>query len=136
LKRLSLIRRNDDTAAETLAELILGILIHGIVFLLLGMIVMKHRLWFAAGLLVGILAAVYAVLNMYDTLYVGLDMSRKDSSSYIMKKSLTRAAIALALMVVSVLLDPYAFTGVVVGLLSIKTSGLFNRLLGRFLKKE
>jgi c-di-GMP-related signal transduction protein len=97
---------------------------------------MKHRLWFAAGLLVGILAAVYAVLNMYDTLYVGLDMSRKDSSAYIMKKSLTRAAIALALMVVSVLLDPYAFTGVVVGLLSIKTSGLFNRLLGRFLKKE
>lgn len=123
--------RNDESAGRTLAELILGILIHGIFFLALGMIVMNRRLLFALGLLAGLIAAVFAVINMYDTLNMGLELKGKESIRYIRQKSFIRMAVALVLMLAAVLIDINLFIGVVVGLLSIKTSGLFNRYLDR-----
>lgn len=123
--------RNDESAGRTLAELILGILIHGIFFLALGMIVMNRRLLFALGLLAGLIAAVFAVINMYDTLNMGLELKGKESVRYIRQKSFIRMAVALVLMLAAVLIDINLFIGVVVGLLSIKTSGLFNRYLDR-----
>ncbi len=123
--------RNDESAGRTLAELILGILIHGIFFLALGMIVMNRRLLFALGLLAGLIAAVFAVINMYDTLNMGLELKGKESVRYIRQKSFIRMAVALILMLAAVLININLFIGVVVGLLSIKTSGLFNRYLDR-----
>ena len=123
--------RNDESAGRTLAELILGILIHGIFFLALGMIVMNRRLLFALGLLAGLIAAVFAVINMYDTLNMGLELKGKESIRYIRQKSFIRMAVALVLMLAAVLININLFIGVVVGLLSIKTSGLFNRYLDR-----
>lgn len=130
LKKMSRIR-NDESAGRTLAELILGILIHGIFFLALGMIVMNRRLLFALGLLAGLIAAVFAVINMYDTLNMGLELKGKESVRYIRQKSFIRMAVALILMLAAVLININLFIGVVVGLLSIKTSGLFNRYLDR-----
>lgn len=130
LKKMSRIR-NDESAGRTLAELILGILIHGIFFLALGMIVMNRRLLFALGLLAGLIAAVFAVINMYDTLNMGLELKGKESIRYIRQKSFIRMAVALVLMLAAVLININLFIGVVVGLLSIKTSGLFNRYLDR-----
>lgn len=135
LKKLSRIR-SDESAGRTLAELILGIMIHGILFFVLGMIVMSRRAYFGTGLLAGLAAAVYAVINMYDTLNIGLEMKGKDSVSYIRRKSLARTAAALILMVIAIIIDIYAFIGVVTGLISIKTSSIFNRILNRFLGAE
>lgn len=132
MKKLSRIR-SDESAGRTLAELILGILIHGILFFVLGMIVMAKRLFFAVGLLVGLAAAVYAVINMYDTLNMGLELKDKDSIVYIRRKSLTRLGVALVLMIIALFIDMNSFIGVVIGLISIKTSGMFNRILIRFL---
>lgn len=94
---------------------------------------MAKRLFFAVGLLVGLAAAVYAVINMYDTLNMGLELKDKDSVIYIRRKSLTRLGVALVLMVIAFFIDINAFIGVVVGLISIKTSGMLNRILLHFL---
>lgn len=136
IQRLQKIRsrkESDKVAGRALAKMIVGILLHGILFFIIGMIVIPRRIIFSLGLIVGLAGAIFAAISIYDALDIGLDLGEKSARMHVIKKTLIRFAVAIILMVGAILINIYAFVGVTVGLLSLKTSGLFHMAINKFL---
>ena len=128
------IRRN-DAAGQVLAQLIAGIVMISFIFLAVGLLLCPGtgKLFFGAGLIVGMIAAVFAVIGMYDALDAGLRLNERGAASYIRARSILRIVVAFVLLLAAVLINVYAFAGVTAGLISIKLSGLTNKLIKRII---
>ena len=74
LIRLMRIRR-DDEAGRTLAGLIFGCMLFGILVIIIGLIFVPKRLLFTAGVILGEIAAALFLINMYDTIETSLLMN-------------------------------------------------------------
>ena len=137
MKRLLRIRR-DDSAGHVLAQLIIGIFFISMIFLAAGLIIIsgKGKLFYLAGLLIGMGLAVAAVIHMYDVLDAGLRLNERGAATYIRNRSLLRMALAFVVLLAAVFIDVHAFAGVTLGLISIKLSGLSNKFIRRHLTKE
>ncbi len=143
LIRLTRIRR-DREAGRTLAELIFGILLISALFLLIGTAFLPGRWYFLGGLLVGTVAAVLLVINMYDSIEAALSMNEKRARSYGSLHSVLRILVIAVLLGIAIWIDIYSFVGVALGVVSIKLSGLlhgffaglFARLMGEERPKD
>ena len=113
----------------------LRIVMISFIFLAVGLLLCPGtgKLFFGAGLIVGMIAAVFAVIGMYDALDAGLRLNERGAASYIRARSILRIVIAFVLLLAAVLINVYAFAGVTAGLISIKLSGLTNKLIKRII---
>ena len=132
--------RRDRIAGRTLAELIFGIILVCMVLAVIGGIFLPGRWFFLGGLLVGAVAAVLLVINMYDTIEASLMMNEKRARSYGSWHAVLRILVTAVILGVAIWIDIYAFVGVAIGVASLKVSGLLHipiaKLFRRFLPEE
>ena len=132
--------RRDRIAGRTLAELIFGIILVCMVLAVIGGIFLPGRWFFLGGLLVGAVAAVLLVINMYDTIEASLMMNEKRARSYGSWHAVLRILVTAVILGVAIWIDIYAFVGVALGVASLKVSGLLHipiaKLFRRFLPEE
>lgn len=114
---------------KVLKELYVGIGIHLIFFLVLGMILIDAKLRFLCGIIIGALCAMVVSHNMYKSLDIGLELPPKDARNYVRKRSIFRLVFMLVVLVVSVIIDNTVFLGTIVGLLGLKTSAFLNPII-------
>ncbi|MCR4740383.1 MAG: hypothetical protein K5886_09035, partial [Lachnospiraceae bacterium] len=81
---------------ETLSEFLTGVGVWGAVVLIVSMIVSKRRLYAAAGLLVGLILAVFYIINLYSSIDASLDFDEKDAVVLARKKYLFRYLVICA----------------------------------------
>ncbi|MBR6172793.1 MAG: ATP synthase subunit I [Eubacterium sp.] len=139
LIRLTRIRR-DREAGRTLAELIFGVLLIAMVFLLIGTIFLPGRWFYLGGTLVGTVAAVLLVINMYDSIEAAVSMNERRARRYASWHAVLRILVTAALLAIAIWISVYSFVGVCMGVISIKLSGLmhplFERLFVRLMGEE
>ena len=132
--------RRERVAGRTLAELIFGIILVSAVLAVIGGIFLPGRWFFLAGLLVGAVAAILLVINMYDTIDAALNMTEKRARSYGSLHGVLRILATGVMLGVAVWIDVYAFVGAALGVASLKVSGLLHipiaRLFAVFLPEE
>ena len=124
----------EDASHQMIKELIIGILIHGCVFFILGIIFMRPIWLYVLSLLVGLAGACALVYNMYISLGKALDMNSNKARSYVTLYSFLRLGGACALMIIGMLIDWTAFVGVAIGLISIKVSAFLNPLIKKYFR--
>ena len=132
--------RRDRVAGRTLAELIFGIILVSAVLAVIGGIFLPGRWFFLGGILVGAIAAILLVINMYDSIEASLSMNEKRARSYASRHAVMRIVITGILLALAIWIDVYAFVGVALGVASLKVSGLLHvpiaALFRRFLPEE
>ncbi len=127
--------RRDDVAGRTLAGLIFGCLLYGIVAILIGLIFVPKKLLFTAGVILGVIAASLFLVNMYDSIDASLEMNEKKAKGFTFGRKTVRLIIALLVMVVTIILDTYMFAGAAIGLFTIKFSALTHPLIDKLIDK-
>ena len=139
LIRLMRIRR-DDEAGRTLAGLIFGCMLFGILVIIIGLVFVPKRLLFTAGVILGEIAAALFLINMYDTIETSLLMNEKRAKGFTFGRKTVRLIIAIAVLVITIILDVWMFAGAAIGLYTIKLSALTNplidKLIGRIIEEE
>lgn len=118
---------------KVLKELYIGMGICFLVFLLLGVFLMRPYYVFVIALLVGNAGGVFRIYYMYDVLDRVLDMDREGAKKKTIIHSLLRTAISVALMVGAMFVSWTAFVGVTVGLIEPKISAYFNPQIKKLL---
>lgn len=111
---------------KVLKELYIGILIHVVLFMLIGAVFMRPVWIYEVALLVGGIASCLMMFNVYDCLDRALEMQAKSAKSFMTVRVLLRLVIRLGLMVAGIMIHWTAFVGVVIGLLAPKTSAYLN----------
>lgn len=126
--------RVDASVRRTIRELNIGICIYGFVFMLLGIIFIRPIWLYVVALIIGLLGDVLLVYSMYSSLDKALDMNSNKARSFVTLHAFLRLGGVCALMIVGILIDWTAFVGVVVGLLGLKISALFNPVIKKYFR--
>ena len=75
--------------SETLKELLIGIWIYGILVEIVGIVLVKEKIYFSVGLGVGILMASAAAIHMWWGLDKGLDLG-EGAGKYVLSQNMIR----------------------------------------------
>ncbi len=129
-------RMESKPETRALLELYVGIIIFSTIFLVVGIIFIKPRLWFGLGVILGGLGAVLQAYGIYDTLDRALSEDKENAQKQVMLKSIARLLISFIIMVLSILISKAMFVGVIFGLLSLKLSGVFNPIIKKLILKH
>lgn len=119
-----------------LHELYIGIAVHVIVFMLLGLIFMRPVWMYELALLVGGFAAAILLFHTYDCLDKALELPAKNAKSFITLRVILRLVIRVAIMVAGIMIHWTAFVGIVIGMLSPKTAAYLNPLIKKLSDKK
>ena len=102
--------------SDVLPELLLGIFAYGAVCEIIGVLLVSDKLFYSAGLIIGILMASAMAVHMAWSLSVALSLAQDDAVKMMQKHNLLRygvVTIALGLLMVSGLGNPLAaFLGI------------------------
>ena len=110
-------------AKQTLKELMAGLAVWGgFVFVIL-MIVSRHRLAVACGLLTGLGTAVWLIWHMYRHLDIALDLGEKHAARHIQVSSVKRFLVMAVVLVAAMMEYRYIHPiGTVLGMFGVKIS--------------
>ena len=107
---------------ETLLDLVIGCLIYGFVFELIGLLAVPDRTAWTLGLLLGILAAIGMSISMYMGIDSALSMDPQAAGRSMTIQSILRLLVMLLVGLLAIRVKQISFPAVVVGLLGLKVS--------------
>lgn len=125
---------------ETLAELISGVLIIGVLIQLAAFLVSGFLLPFVTGFWIGIATAVFLAVHMYRSIDRALDMAPGDAEKYMRKAYVIRTMVILAVAAVVTYFKLGYVMATFVGVLCLKFGAflqpLVHKISGKFKKKK
>ena len=122
------IRSND-----TLKELLTGIAVWGMLVLAFILIFTKRKLYGTIGLIVGLLLAVFYVINLYTTIDASLDLDEKEAAAYTRQKYLIRYVVVCVVYVILALTDAGNLFTCFAGILGIKLGAYLQPFVRRYI---
>ena len=121
-------------AKQTLKELMAGLAVWGILMFVILMIVSRHRLAVACGLLVGLAVAAWLLWHMYHHLDIALDMDAGHAGRHIQVSAMKRFLVMGIILAVSMTQYQYIHPiGTVLGMFGMKISAFMQPKLHRFM---
>ena len=114
--------KNMDSLKRTVLELLLGIVISGIVFEILGLILAKEKLFFTTGLLFGMLLAAGMAIHMAYNINDALDWDANHAAKILKKGSMLRYAAVVLLSVLFSYLEWGNVIALWLGIMTLKTA--------------
>lgn len=107
---------------RTLAELIAGIILSGVIAGIIGIFFVSHKAGFCISLCIGTFAAGLLAVHMYVTLSRMMDMHEDDRDGYIRRSYVLRFIFMAALVLCGLKIPALHFPGLFLGLLTLKAS--------------
>lgn len=121
-------------AKQTLKELMAGLAVWGIVVLVILMIVSRHRLAVACGLLVGLAVAAWLLWHMYRHLDIALDMDATHAGRHIQASAMKRFLVMAVVLAVTMTQYRYVHPiGTVLGMFGMKLSAFMQPTVHRLM---
>lgn len=126
-------RMSAKPETRTLLELYVGIIVCSLIMLGVGLIFARPVWMYLVGIIIGTVATLFQLYNMYDTIERALSVDEGKARGYMTSKSMFRLIISAAVMVIAYFIGFTTFVGVILGLFSLKFSALINPLVKKFL---
>ncbi len=122
MKRIKWIEKTN----ETLLGLIFGCLAWGVLVEVIGLFIVKDRIGYTVGVVLGTAVAVWMSVNMEKSLKRGLLMDKSKSRWFMTIRSILRWIIMLAVIWAGLRFDAISFPGVLLGLIGLKIAALLH----------
>ncbi len=118
---------------QTLAGLLLGILILTAVTAAAGSLIVSERLSFLASLGLGSLTSMLLTVHMYIIINRALDMASEDAIRYSQRNAVFRILFLIIVVIAGLKLPVLHIPGLLLGLLTLKLSAYMQPLLRRLI---
>ena len=114
-------------AKQTLKELMAGLAVWGAAVLAILMIVPRHRLAVACGLILGLAVAAWLLWHMYHHLDIALDLDEKHAGRHMQASSMKRFLVMAVVLAVTMTQYRYVHPiGTVLGMFGMKISAFMQ----------
>lgn len=121
---------------ETLAELLIGILLWGVIWQAGGVWFVRDKAGCSLGLWAGILTAGVCAVHMYRSLDRALDLSEKDAQKYMMSRSMMRYGLIIVVLLVLMITEAGNPLCGFLGVMGLKTAAYLQPLLHKVMEKR
>lgn len=114
-------------AKQTLKELMAGLAVWGAAVLAILMIVSRHRLAVACGLILGLAVAAWLLWHMYHHLDIALDLDERHAGRHMQASSMKRFLVMAVVLAVTMTQYRYVHPiGTVLGMFGMKISAFMQ----------
>ncbi|MCR5790744.1 MAG: hypothetical protein K6G83_12715 [Lachnospiraceae bacterium] len=121
---------------ETLQEFLTGIGLYGGVCLAAALIFSERKLYAVIGLVIGLLAAVFYVLQLYHAIDASLDYDEKGAAACMRKNFLIRYLVVAAVAVLTAVTDIGSIFTCFAGILGVKLGAYLQPFVRRHFFKR
>ena len=121
---------------ETLAELLLGILLWGIFWQAVGVWFVPDKAACSLGLWLGTLTAGICAAHMYRALDRALEFSEKDAQKYVMSRSMMRYGLITAVLLILMVTQIGNPLSCFLGIMGLKAAAYLQPLMHKVFKKR
>ncbi len=121
---------------QTFRDLLVGIVLFGLLFVLIGIIWPSSKLEYYLGLAIGLCVAVAMIYDIYLSLQKGLSMEGERANNYFRKKVIVRIGFILVILLVALFVDNIQLISVVFGILTLKFAAYIQPLTHKFFKNR
>lgn len=126
-----------DDGKQTLIDLIIGIVVLTILFVLIGLLWKGQRWHFVSGVLIGAVVSVLMAIHMYRTILKAVDLEEKGAISLSRRNSVIRLFIVAVLLGLAVLfVSEFMAFGILMGFFCLKFSAYIQPLTHKFITKK
>ena len=127
-------------AREVMIDLIVGCVLHGLFYGLVGCIVVENKAAFAAGIGLGTLVACGLAVSMTRSVETCVDLPPDKAQRTMMIRSICRMLVMLMAGWIAIRYPFFSFPGVIIGLLGLKVAAYLHiyinvYITGRLRKK-
>lgn len=125
-----------DEGKQTFRDLLVGIIIFAVVFVLVGIVWTGSKLDYYLGLAIGLIVAVAMIYDIYLSLQKGLTLEGDKANQYFRKKVIVRTSFILIILIVTLFVDNIQLLSVVFGILTLKFAAYLQPLTHKFFKNK
>lgn len=130
-----MIREKIRTLNDTVRELTAGVFLTGMVIQAVGMWFVEDKLYFTAGLWIGVALAVFMALHMNRSIENAVMLSEEDAPAYCRKMYAVRTGVVLLIFGCAAFFRPGNVVALFLGLFSLKFGAYLQPVLHRLLVK-
>ncbi len=123
-------RKKDN---KIIADLIIGIAVSGLFFLLIGMVWVSDKWLYARSLMIGMLGAAGMVIHMYYSLNKALDMEPARAENHVRISYLQRTAVLSLLFAAGVYFKIVTVVPCFLGVMTLKTSAYLQPYINKWI---
>ena len=121
---------------EMFLDLLIGIILCGVVFGILGMIITKGNLWYLLGIAAGTGAAAGILIHMMVSIQKAVHMDTNQASRYMVKCSIIRYLAMLLILLLGIKGDFACFIGIVIGFLGNKAAACLQKPTHQYITRK
>lgn len=121
---------------RTLAELLLGIFLWGVIWQAAGVWFVPDKINCSLGLWLGVLTAWICAVHMYRSLDRALDLSEKDAQKYMMSRSMMRYGLIIVVLLVLMITEAGNPLCCFLGVMGLKAAAYLQPLLHKFMERR
>lgn len=121
---------------ETLLDLIIGSILYGAVFEVIGLIVVENKVSYSLGIALGTGVSVFCAWSMFHSLNVCLDMDSRQASISMVIRSILRLMVMLVASWVAIKWAWISFPGTIIGMFGLKMAAHFNMYTNVYITKK
>lgn len=125
-----------DEGKQTFRDLLVGIIIFAVVFVLVGIVWTGSKQDYYLGLAIGLIVAVAMIYDIYLSLQKGLTLEGDKANQYFRKKVIVRTSFILIILIVTLFVDNIQLLSVVFGILTLKFAAYLQPLTHKFFKNK
>ena len=121
---------------RTLAGLLLGIFLWGVIWQAAGVWFVPDKAACSLGLWLGVLTAGICAVHMYRSLDLALDLSEKDAQKYMMSRSMMRYGLIILVLLVLMITEAGNPLCCFLGVMGLKAAAYLQPLLHKALERR
>lgn len=119
---------------RTVWELLLGILLSGIIFEILGTMIAREKLYYSIGLGIGVLLAVFMTFSINSSVEQAVDRDENGAKVKMITSYIIRTAVVLAAVLITGLTETGSLVGLLLGIMTLKVAAYIQPYTHKFLK--
>lgn len=119
---------------KTVWELLAGILFSGAVLLLIGILAAGDKVYFAAGLGIGVLVAIFMTIHIYVSIEKSIDVGEGGARNSVIISYVIRTLVLLASILITGIFKLGSLVGLLLGILTLKVAAYIQPVTHKFIE--
>ena len=118
---------------KTVWELLLGILLSGIILEILGVMVVKDKLYYSTGLGIGIGLAIFMTFSISTSVQKAVDVGEGGAKMKMISSYVVRTIVVLNVIVLTGVMKLGHLVGLILGIMTLKVAAYIQPVTHKFL---
>lgn len=118
---------------KTVWELLLGVLFLGIILEIVGVMLVRDKLYYSIGLGIGIILAIFMTFSIHSSVVKAIDVGEHGAKAKMITSYVFRTVLVVAVILIMAVTRLGSLAGLLIGMMTLKVAAYIQPITHKFL---